>query len=136
MLDEATLRRYLLGELSEAEAEAFEEEHFDDPDVLAHVRQAEDDLLDEFVAGRLSRSERRSFERHHLSTPGQRERLVAASALRLMSLDARATPREPGALRAWELPGASGSRRRRWIALALLLVLLLVLGGLWRLASW
>jgi hypothetical protein len=122
VLDQDTLRRYLLGEMSESEAEAFEEEHFDDPEVLAHVRRAEDDLLDDFVAGRLSRRDRRSFERHHLATPGQRERLVAASALRLMTLDARA-PRE----RATPAPG---SRRKVWLVLAAVLLALL-LGWCW-----
>lgn len=118
MLDEDTLRRYLLGELSEDDAEAFEEEHFDDPEVLARVRRAEDDLVDDYVAGRLSRRDRKSFERHQLATPGQRERLVAASALRLMALDARAAPRE----RATTAPG---SRMKVWLMLAALLALLL-----------
>ena len=86
-LDDATLRRYLLGELPEDEAESLEEAYFADAEALALVREAEDDLLDDYAAGRLGTGERLAFERRRLGTPPQRERLRAARALRLLASD-------------------------------------------------
>ena len=101
-LDDATLRRYLLGELPESEAESLEEAYFADAEALALVREAEDDLLDDYAAARLGPGESQAFERRRLVTPPQRERLRAARALRLLASDVPAR----GRARFWPAFGA------------------------------
>jgi anti-sigma factor RsiW len=104
-LDDAALRRYLLGLLPEAEAEPLEEAYFARPEVLERVRGVEDDLLDDYASGRLAPGERGAFEGRYLASPPLRERVVAARALRLASAD-RLHPSET-------VGGSPGPRRRR-----------------------
>jgi hypothetical protein len=82
-LDDAVIRRYLLGLLPEPEVEAVEEAYFGQAEVFDRVRGAEDDLIDDYVAGRLERSEAAAFEARYLSSPPLRQRVEAARALRL-----------------------------------------------------
>ena len=82
-LDDAGIRRYLLGLLPQAEAKALEEEYFARPDVLERIRGVEDDLLDDYAAGRLGPDEKRAFESRYLGSPRLRDRVLAARALRL-----------------------------------------------------
>ena len=83
MWTEPAIRRYLLGLLPEAEAEALEDAYLGDPEVLARVRAVEDDLLDDYAAGRLTRDETGHFESRYLPSPYLRRRVTAARALRL-----------------------------------------------------
>ena len=76
-LDDAALRRYLLGLLPEAEAEPLEEAYFARPEVLETLRGVEDDLLDDYAAGRLSPGEKGAFEGRYLASPRLRDRVVA-----------------------------------------------------------
>jgi hypothetical protein len=113
-VDDVAIRRYLLGELPEAETAALEEWYFGDPGALDQVRAVEHDLLDDYAAGRLVPAERGRFEAHYLASPQHRARLSAARALRL----AGARPAAPQA--------------RRWAPAALAAALLLAaLGLLW-----
>ena len=82
-VDDAILRRYLLGLLTEAESEGLEEAYFARPDVLERVRGVEDDLLDDYAADRLDPGEKGAFESRYLASAPLRERVVAARALRL-----------------------------------------------------
>jgi hypothetical protein len=107
--DASTIRRYLLGELSEAEALSLEERYFADPEAFEQVWAVENELVDDYVAGRLGAEERDQFERHYLSSPRHRERVAAAKALR------GAPPRR--------------SQRLAWWAVAAVLPLLV--GVLW-----
>lgn len=99
--DEAAYRRYLLGLMPEAEAEALEETYFARPEVLERVRGVEDDLLDDYAASRLEPAERAAFERRYLASGPLRERVAAARALRLAATQRRtsrvAAPR-------WRIP--------------------------------
>jgi len=88
-LDDAALRRYLLGLLPEAEAEALEEAYFARSDVLERVRGVEGDLLDDYASGRLEPGEKGAFESRYLASAPLRERVVAARALRLATADKR-----------------------------------------------
>jgi hypothetical protein len=108
VLDDTTLRRYLLGELPETEMEALEHEYFTDPDVLSRVRGIEDDLIDDYAAGVLSPHAREAFERNRLATPAQRERVLAARALRLLATEpGTAEARRPATgIRFWPAFGA------------------------------
>jgi hypothetical protein len=76
-----TLRKYLLGELSETEQETVElwlmsgEESYD---VLA---AAEDDLIDEFIGGKLSPRELDRFNNHFLVAPERKRKVQFGQAL-------------------------------------------------------
>jgi hypothetical protein len=87
---EASIRRYLLGLLPEADAEALEADYLGDPDMFSRVRGVEDDLLDDYAAGRLTRDETGQFESRYLPSPYQRRRVTAARALRLAAGEGRA----------------------------------------------
>jgi hypothetical protein len=89
-LDDAALRRYLLGLLTEAEAEGLEEAYFARADVLERVRGAEDDLLDDYASDRLEPGEKGAFESRYFASAPLRERVVAARALRLATTGKRA----------------------------------------------
>lgn len=81
--DDGLIRRYLLGLLPEAEAEALEDEYFARPEILERVRGVEDDLLDDWAAGRLPADDKTALEKRYLGSEALRQRLVAARALRL-----------------------------------------------------
>src|SRR5215510_10358382 len=78
--DERTIR-YLLGDLTETEQTAVEQEYFVDPEKFEEVWAAENELVDRYVRGRLSRGERELFERNYLRSPKHRERVTVAGKL-------------------------------------------------------
>ena len=115
-LDDAALRRYLLGLMPEAEADGLEEAYLARPEVLERVRGVEDDLLDDYASDRLGPGEKGAFESRYLSSSPLRERVVAARALRLAATGAR--------LPAWQVV----ARSTRWrIPLAIAAGLLVAL---------
>lgn len=73
--------RYLLGELTDEEATAFEERYFIDPESFSGVLAAESRLIDEYKRGRLSLKARELFELHYLADPRRRERADFGGAL-------------------------------------------------------
>ena len=77
--DEMT--RYLLGEMAEAERDAFEDRYFGDDEVYERLAAVEGELLDDYVRGRLPAARRAALETTLLATPGGRERLAFARAL-------------------------------------------------------
>jgi hypothetical protein len=91
-VDEAGLRRYLLGLLPEGEAEALEEAYLASPEVLERLLAIEHDLLDDHAAGRLGPEERQALESRYLASPVLRERVVAARALHLAAPSATRSP--------------------------------------------
>lgn len=102
-----SLRRYLLGQMSEAEEARVEREYLGSDDALEALRALEDELIEEYVAGTLEPAERDRFERLFLASPARLERLVF-----LRALQDRAAPRTlhlvpaPGA-RSWARAAAS-----------------------------
>lgn len=124
-LDEAGIRRYLLGLLPEPEAEAVEAEYFASPEALERVRGVEDDLLDDYAAGRLGAGEAQAFERRYFATPALRQRVMVARALRL----AQGAPSSVAVRR------LAVRRLRRWqgpLAIAAGLVVAVVVSWLFR----
>jgi hypothetical protein len=120
-LDDAEIRRYLLGLMPEPEAEALEASYFARPGVFDRVRAVEDDLLDDYAAGRLAAADTQAFEGRYLASPALRRRVVAARAL--------ATAR-PGSI-----GGAPSPRRAGWgpqLAMAAGLVAAIGAWLLWR----
>jgi hypothetical protein len=97
----ADLRRYLLGQMSEAEEAVVEREYLGRDDALEALRAQEDELIEDYLADGLETMERERFERLFLASPARLERLVF-----LRALQDRAAPR---ALRL--VPGRGG---RSW----------------------
>ncbi len=111
MSSDALARRYLLGDASEDECQALEEEYFRNPDAADHIARVEEDLIEEYLEGRLIAAEREAFERHYLIAPGHRIRMEAIRRLR----------------RRWI---ARGMSMRPWFALAAALFVIII-GTAW-----
>ncbi|HQU82944.1 MAG TPA: hypothetical protein PKY59_07470 [Pyrinomonadaceae bacterium] len=67
-----------MGELSEIEAESFEEECSLNEELFEEVRLCESELIDDYLSYRLSANERKSFENNYLTTETRREKLESA----------------------------------------------------------
>lgn len=134
-VQEDLMRRYLLGDLPEAEQETLEQTYFADEERLAEVWEVENQLVDDYVRGRLPRAERDQFERYCLSTPFYQERVAFANGL-LKSVDAEAAPAAPSTSWRERLAAALGLSQFQWgVALAATALLLLFAGGSWFLAE-
>lgn len=78
---EEAIRKYLLGNLSQAEQEKLEERLMTEDDVFSQVLVHEDELIDEYLVGSLPAPERDAFEKHFLTTPERRQKLGFARSL-------------------------------------------------------
>lgn len=122
-------RRYLLGEATEDECTAIEEQYFGQPDALEAIEAieaVEEQLIEDDLDGRLSPEERGRMESHYLRTP---EHLVRVEAIRRLKMAARsaltAVPISAG-----PQPSASAPRRMRvYQMLALAATLVVVVGA-------
>jgi hypothetical protein len=83
---ENLIRRYLLGELTEADQAAFEQELLIDRGKFDLVWAVENELVDSYVCGEMPRAARERFECHYLASPLHRER-VAIAELFLTDID-------------------------------------------------
>ncbi|HEX8351739.1 MAG TPA: hypothetical protein VF611_02360 [Pyrinomonadaceae bacterium] len=79
--EERNIRRYLLGEMSEAERAALEQEYFVDRQLFDRVMRVENELVDGYARGLLPPPTREQFIRHYLAHPRRRERAEFAEAL-------------------------------------------------------
>jgi hypothetical protein len=94
-----TIRRFLLGELTESERPVFEKQLFADEGLEARVRLAEIELADDRGFERLNAADRALFERKFLVT-GKRQQMVEVStALRDRLSSKKATRSEKSAKR-------------------------------------
>jgi anti-sigma-K factor RskA len=78
---DATLRRYLLGQLAEAEAEALEERYFGDADLLDELRAQEDHLLEAYLEQTLETGERQRVDEMLSGSADLRRRLQLLKSL-------------------------------------------------------
>ena len=78
---ENLIARYLLGELSEEQQVAIEDQAFADQKYLASITSVENDLIDEYVRNELSPAERQRFEKQFLASAERRKRVEFARAL-------------------------------------------------------
>jgi anti-sigma factor RsiW len=78
--DEPTVR-YLLGKLSQADREDFEDRYFSDDALLEQLQAIEEELIDAYVKGRLDPADRAAFENRFLHSPECRRRVEFARAL-------------------------------------------------------
>ena len=127
------LRRYLLGSAPEDERESVEQALLADENLYEELLVIEDELIDQYVWGQLPEPGRTSFLQYLDALPDHKERLEFAQALRAHSLGSRAeasvatagsrgTPEEGFGFRVPAL----------FLAAA---VLLIMLGGVWSLAT-
>lgn len=87
----STMRRYLLGELSEEEREQFERRLMTEDELYQQLLIAEDDLADEYVSDTIPEQDRGKFT-HFLQVPELRQDVRFAAALRKQAL--KAAPRD------------------------------------------
>jgi len=78
--NENLIRRYLLGELAEADQAALEKELLIDRGKFEQVWAVENELVDSYVRGEMSRADRKRFESHYLASPLHRERVAIAES--------------------------------------------------------
>jgi hypothetical protein len=76
------VRKYLLGQTSEAERLTIEERLMANDDTYEELLIVEDELTDEYLRGQLSQSERKDFETYFLVTPSRQEKLRLAKVIR------------------------------------------------------
>jgi hypothetical protein len=76
--DQAQIRQYLLGKLSEAEQEKIEERLMVEDELFDEFEASKDELVEEYCAGDLGRAERDWFENHYLASTEGRQRQAFA----------------------------------------------------------
>jgi CHAT domain-containing protein/Flp pilus assembly protein TadD len=82
LIDQNTIRRYLLGELAgEEQLASVEERLLADEDFFEEFEFVKDDLIDQYVSRELTEEERRNFEQNFLTTPGRWQSLRHAQSL-------------------------------------------------------
>lgn len=79
--DQAKIREYLLGKLSDAEQQKIEEMLMLDDELFQELEVSKGELVDEYCAGELGPNEQQWLERHYLATPEGNERRLFAVAL-------------------------------------------------------
>lgn len=82
-------RRYLLGNLTDAEMERLEHEYFVTPESLDLIEAAEERLIDEYLDNALSAEDRTRFDAHYLASPEHRERLETVRRLKAVAISGR-----------------------------------------------
>src|SRR5436305_9553492 len=100
IIEQGTIEKYLLGELSPDEQTELETQYFGDPDLLERIDAAEDELIDDYVRRQLPPDRRLRFESHFLNEK-RLERVRMAEALHRAAAPRAA--RRP----AWILPMAA-----------------------------
>jgi tetratricopeptide (TPR) repeat protein len=80
--DQAMIRRYALGNVSEEERESFDLRLMNDNELYDELSMVEDDLMDEYLAGELSGDELKRFQNHFLGSPDHSGKLRFAKAFR------------------------------------------------------
>lgn len=118
--DEKWIKSYLLGELSQEEAQRLEERLLRDDDFVEHMRLTEDELVEDYVRDSLSPHERERFKTYFLSTPRRRRKLMFVERLSKLASERpapRPSPRFP-----WLFAP-------RWRAAAVFCVLIALAGG-------
>jgi hypothetical protein len=77
---ENLIRRYLLGELTEADQAALEQDLLIDSSKFDRVWAVENELVDSYVRGEMSLADRERFEGHYLTSSVHRECVAIAES--------------------------------------------------------
>lgn len=78
---ENSIRRYLLGELSEDEQTRVEDAAFADADLFSLIESVENDLIDEYARGELTADEKQNFEKMFFTSDERKKKIEFARAL-------------------------------------------------------
>jgi hypothetical protein len=79
--EQAQIREYLLGKLTDAEQEKIEERLMLDDELFDEFEVSKDELVEEYCAGELGHDERKFFEEHFLASAEGRQRRMFAVAM-------------------------------------------------------
>lgn len=79
-MTEETIRKYFLGEMSEAEAEHLEESLIYDKNLFRQAEIIENEIIDDYLQKRLSKSEQHSFEKNYPITKSRQEKIRSAES--------------------------------------------------------
>jgi hypothetical protein len=128
-----SIRRYLLGQVSDEEGQRLEERFMTDGEYREEVLILEEDLIDDYLSETLSSEEKEAFEKHWL--PYHADRLEIAKGLNSYAAEpayaglaaSETTPRVPGRV----LTSEKFNRRPLVIGAIAAGLLFLILGGLW-----
>jgi hypothetical protein len=141
---EETCERYLLGDLSDAEQAQLEEAYFADDALFERFLAVKDELLDAYARGELTEEKHARLEQHFRATEPRRQQIDEAQDLiRAATAAARKTAIADGektgtitrkAKSSWResLADMFWLRPLAWQS-ALVVLLLLILGGVWTL---
>lgn len=128
------MRRYLLGELSESERSALEEQYFTDPQVFDQVLKVESELADGYARGQLANDVRERFEQSYMAHPARsaRAKFAEALAIRLDQTEESVSGQTRLPASWWQrlLTSIRGQRPTLRFSIAFA-TLLIVLGGVW-----
>ena len=129
-IQENLMRRYLLGDLPESEANELELQIFRDDEKFEEIWEIENQLVDGYVRGRLSAADHERFERHYQASPVHRQRVAVARNLVEEADGSRAVviPISPKVARR---PWLSGFSLLSWQSAVAAAVLLFVIGSIW-----
>lgn len=139
-LDATRARRYLLGQLPDAESAVLEETYLSDDAAAEEIAAVEDALIEDYLQAQLSADERGQFEQNYLASPGHR---VRVEAVRRLSAHTTVVPFEARTHKpsSTSASGTTGSRtgatgatgrviwRTPWLALAA--SILIIAGAAW-----
>lgn len=137
---ENLMLRYLLGDLSEAEQVALEQEYFADSEKFEQVWALENELVDNYVRGSLPKQERALFERNYLASPQHQSRVAVARNLVQAADETIIVENNPAPIKSttswWSnLLASLQLTQLAWGGAAALAMLLLALGGWWYLRN-
>lgn len=132
--EESQVRRYLLGELTEAEAETLEERVFTDTEYFEFVTGVEQELIRDFLAGDLGNLENKKFKEKYSSSREGLRKLGDARQLRESLQSASAVARKPTIWSLGNLGGVYRGLESIWVSRRLmtgLASLVVVSGSTW-----
>jgi len=93
-IDDGLLRRYLLGELPEADTERLHELSVADDAFAGRLDAIENDLVDAYVRGELSQENLKQFKSFYLSSPKRRQKVEIAEGFLALEHRAAVAPSE------------------------------------------
>ncbi len=137
-LTEAGIRRFLLGDLDDAERQEMEEVFISDAEAKTRILMAEDDLIEDYLEDSLSPVEKEKFLAYYLSAPQQQRKLRIAKSLKgyaVAHAGARTFPAPRGNITTsgWRSYLSELKKRHRllFIPLTAILVIAIVSGAVW-----
>jgi hypothetical protein len=92
--DDKLLTDYLLGSLSEEEAERLDELSFTDDELAARLQVVENDLVDAYARGEMTGATLERFKSHYLASPMRREKAAFARGFQDLLRQSVTTERE------------------------------------------